>query len=80
MPYETTATDSADIRKHVGIDDGELPIESTDSIDDIEAVEEEPEVIPVAGVALDEAVVTVPLKKVPTGFCLKYVQPPKGLR
>ncbi|GMQ77938.1 MAG: hypothetical protein BMS9Abin02_0430 [Anaerolineae bacterium] len=40
----------------VAIDAGELPIESTDSIDDIEAVEEEPEVIPEAGVAPDEAV------------------------
>jgi hypothetical protein len=30
--------------------------------------------------ALDDAVVTVPLKKVPTGFCLKYVQPPKGFK
>jgi N utilization substance protein A len=48
----------------VGIDDGELPIESTDSIDDIEAVEEEPEVIPVAGVALDEAVEPIELKEI----------------
>ena len=30
--------------------------------------------------ALDEAVVTVPLKNVPTGLDLKNVQPPKGLR
>ena len=30
--------------------------------------------------ALDDVVVTVPLKNVPTGFCLKNVQPPKGFR
>jgi transcription termination/antitermination protein NusA len=48
----------------VGIDDGELPIESTDSIDEIEAVEEEPQVIPEAGVALDEAVEPIELKEI----------------
>ena len=30
--------------------------------------------------ALDDAVVTVAVKKVPTGFCLKVVQPPKGFK
>jgi N utilization substance protein A len=48
----------------VGIDDGELPIESTDSIDEIEAVEEEPQVIPEAGATLDEAVEPIELKEI----------------
>jgi N utilization substance protein A len=48
----------------VGIDDGEVPIEATDSIDDIEAVKEEPEITPEVGVALDEAVEPIELEEI----------------